>query len=94
MPSILITGANRGLGLFFVKQYAAHGWRIFACCRNLDNAATLNAVALTARAGTASLRNCTGTGSTSAATLTEADPSSADLRELRDEVVWWVKEQP
>ena len=48
MPSILITGANRGLGLFFVKQYAAHGWRIFACCRNLDDAATLNAVAAAA----------------------------------------------
>ncbi len=48
MPSILITGANRGLGLSFVKQYAAHGWRIFACCRNLDDAATLNAVAAAA----------------------------------------------
>lgn len=45
MPAILITGANRGLGLTFVKQYAAHGWRIFACCRNPDDAGTLNTVA-------------------------------------------------
>lgn len=30
MPSILITGANRGPGLTFVEQYAAHGRRIFA----------------------------------------------------------------
>jgi NAD(P)-dependent dehydrogenase (short-subunit alcohol dehydrogenase family) len=45
MPSILITGANRGLGLTFVKQYAAHGWRIFACCRDPEDAGALNAVA-------------------------------------------------
>ena len=32
MPSILITGANRGLGLEFVRQYDADGWRIHACC--------------------------------------------------------------
>lgn len=25
-PTILITGSNRGLGLEFVKQYAAAGW--------------------------------------------------------------------
>jgi NAD(P)-dependent dehydrogenase (short-subunit alcohol dehydrogenase family) len=34
MPSILVTGANRGLGLEFVKQYAADGWRVHACCRD------------------------------------------------------------
>ena len=34
MPSILITGANRGLGLEFCKQYLAEGWRVHACCRN------------------------------------------------------------
>ncbi|MDP7345235.1 MAG: short-chain dehydrogenase, partial [Alphaproteobacteria bacterium] len=27
MPSVLITGANRGLGLEFCKQYAAEGWQ-------------------------------------------------------------------
>ena len=25
MPTVLITGANRGLGLEFARQYAAHG---------------------------------------------------------------------
>jgi NAD(P)-dependent dehydrogenase (short-subunit alcohol dehydrogenase family) len=30
----MITSANRGLGLEFVRQYAADGWRIFAACRN------------------------------------------------------------
>jgi NAD(P)-dependent dehydrogenase (short-subunit alcohol dehydrogenase family) len=34
MPSILITGANRGLGLEFCRQYGEQGWRVFACCRN------------------------------------------------------------
>ena len=34
MPSIMITSANRDLGLEFVRQYAADGWRIFAACRN------------------------------------------------------------
>ncbi|MDB4985318.1 MAG: csgA [Myxococcaceae bacterium] len=34
MPSILITGANRGLGLEFAKQYAASGYRVFATTRD------------------------------------------------------------
>ena len=33
MPTTLITGANRGLGLEFCRQYAAEGWRVLACCR-------------------------------------------------------------
>jgi NAD(P)-dependent dehydrogenase (short-subunit alcohol dehydrogenase family) len=34
MPSVLITGANRGLGLEFARQYLADGWRVFATCRD------------------------------------------------------------
>ena len=34
MSSVLITGANRGLGLEFAVQYAAEGWEVFAACRN------------------------------------------------------------
>lgn len=33
MPSVLITGANRGLGLEFAKQYAANGWQVIAANR-------------------------------------------------------------
>jgi len=38
MPSILITGANQGLGLEFTRQYAADGWDIIACCRTPESA--------------------------------------------------------
>ena len=34
MDTVLITGANRGLGLEFAKQYAADGWRVIACSRH------------------------------------------------------------
>ena len=33
MPTCLITGASRGIGLEFVKQYAADGWTVHATCR-------------------------------------------------------------
>ena len=45
MPTILLTGANRGLGLQFAGQYAADGWRVIATCRDPANAADLKAVA-------------------------------------------------
>jgi NAD(P)-dependent dehydrogenase (short-subunit alcohol dehydrogenase family) len=45
MSTVLITGANRGLGLEFAKQYAAAGWQVLACCRNPVQADALNAVA-------------------------------------------------
>jgi NAD(P)-dependent dehydrogenase (short-subunit alcohol dehydrogenase family) len=34
MKSVLITGANRGLGLEFARQYLAEGWHVYAACRN------------------------------------------------------------
>jgi NAD(P)-dependent dehydrogenase (short-subunit alcohol dehydrogenase family) len=33
MPTVLITGANRGLGLEFARQYAADGWEVIATAR-------------------------------------------------------------
>ena len=41
MVTVLITGASRGLGLEFVKQYQKSGAKIFACCRNPENANNL-----------------------------------------------------
>ena len=45
MSTILITGANRGLGLEFTRQYAADGWAVIACCRNTMGADELDALA-------------------------------------------------
>jgi NAD(P)-dependent dehydrogenase (short-subunit alcohol dehydrogenase family) len=44
MATILITGANRGIGLEFVRQYAADGDTVHACCRDPGAAADLRAV--------------------------------------------------
>jgi NAD(P)-dependent dehydrogenase (short-subunit alcohol dehydrogenase family) len=45
LPTVLITGANRGLGLEFVRQYAGEGWRVHACCRKPEEATALRAMA-------------------------------------------------
>ncbi len=45
MANILITGANRGIGLQLAKQYAERGDHVLACCRNPAQADALNALA-------------------------------------------------
>ncbi|NOT83416.1 MAG: SDR family oxidoreductase [Methylococcaceae bacterium] len=45
MATVLITGANRGLGLEFCKQYAAEGWHVIACCRDPKAATDLMVLA-------------------------------------------------
>jgi NAD(P)-dependent dehydrogenase (short-subunit alcohol dehydrogenase family) len=45
MPITLITGANRGLGLEFARQYLADGWRVYAACRDPDSAFELHPLA-------------------------------------------------
>ena len=44
MPTCLVTGASRGLGLEFAKQYAAEGWRVIATCRKPEEAPALAAL--------------------------------------------------
>lgn len=34
MPTVLITGASRGIGGEFATQFAADGWRVIAACRD------------------------------------------------------------
>jgi NAD(P)-dependent dehydrogenase (short-subunit alcohol dehydrogenase family) len=45
MKTTLITGANRGIGLEFVRQYAADGWRVLACSRHPEKSTALNKLA-------------------------------------------------
>jgi NAD(P)-dependent dehydrogenase (short-subunit alcohol dehydrogenase family) len=44
MATVLITGANRGIGLEFVRQYAADGWHVVAACRDPAEADDLERV--------------------------------------------------
>ncbi len=44
MPTVLITGANRGIGLEFARQYAADGWRVIATARDPGAADELRAI--------------------------------------------------
>ena len=45
MSSVLITGANRGIGLEFARQYAADGWHVHATARAPAEATGLAALA-------------------------------------------------
>jgi NAD(P)-dependent dehydrogenase (short-subunit alcohol dehydrogenase family) len=51
MPTVLITGANRGIGLAFARSFIADGWRVHACCRHPDKAQELRSAAESANAG-------------------------------------------
>ena len=44
MPTVFITGANRGIGLEFARQYAADGWRVLATARDPQGATELNEI--------------------------------------------------
>ncbi len=42
--TLFITGANRGLGLEFVRQYAIDGWQVIASCRDPVEAKALQSL--------------------------------------------------
>jgi NAD(P)-dependent dehydrogenase (short-subunit alcohol dehydrogenase family) len=44
-PTVLITGASRGIGLGFARNYAERNWNVIATARNPDAAADLREVA-------------------------------------------------
>ncbi len=45
VPTVLVTGSNRGIGFEFVTQYAARGWNVIATARRPEKAEALNALA-------------------------------------------------
>jgi NAD(P)-dependent dehydrogenase (short-subunit alcohol dehydrogenase family) len=44
VPRVLITGANRGIGLELARQYAERDWHVIATARNPDDADDLQAI--------------------------------------------------
>jgi NAD(P)-dependent dehydrogenase (short-subunit alcohol dehydrogenase family) len=42
--TMLVTGANRGIGLELARQYGEAGWRVLACCREPARAADLREI--------------------------------------------------
>ncbi|WP_087464666.1 SDR family oxidoreductase [Oleiphilus messinensis] len=36
--TVLVTGANRGIGLSFCRHYQARGWNVYGVCRNTSDA--------------------------------------------------------
>lgn len=66
--TVLVTGANRGLGLEFARQYAADGWTVYAACRAPAGAAALQQLAAASGGRIAVLAlDVTDTGSVRAA---------------------------
>jgi len=47
MPAVFITGANRGIGLEFARQYSADGWDVSATARR--SSADLDALGITVK---------------------------------------------
>lgn len=45
MPTVLVTGTSRGLGLELTRQYLADGWSVLACARDPSASAPLQALA-------------------------------------------------
>lgn len=45
VPTVLVTGANRGIGLELTRQYAARGWKVIGTARAPAEAKELNALA-------------------------------------------------
>jgi NAD(P)-dependent dehydrogenase (short-subunit alcohol dehydrogenase family) len=49
--TILITGANRGIGLELAREFVRNDWEVIACCRRPAEAADLQAIEAGSRGG-------------------------------------------
>jgi len=73
MTAILVTGANRGLGLEFVRQYRAEGADVIACCRQPEKADLLKTLGATV------MKLDVGSPESIAALATELDGKPLDI---------------
>jgi len=46
VKTVVITGANRGIGFEFTRHYATRGYRVHACCRHPEKASDLAELAV------------------------------------------------
>jgi NAD(P)-dependent dehydrogenase (short-subunit alcohol dehydrogenase family) len=77
MATVLITGANKGIGLELARLYAGKGDAVLACCRNPSEASALNELA-----GASDVRVCgvvVGDGGSVAAMADELKGITIDL---------------
>jgi len=77
MATILITGANRGIGFAMARVAAARGDTVIATARNPAEAGALNALAT--ETGRVTVRALDVTDESSVAALAEATPEAIDL---------------
>ena len=73
MPVVFLTGANRGIGFEFARQYVAEGWRVIAAVRDPSRAETL--------------RSLPGKVEIHALDVTDFDAASRFGETLRDEAI-------
>ena len=74
-----ITGANRGLGLEFARQYLADGWEVSAACRNPDSASELRQLAEDSGGRLRLAMDVTDAGSVKAAAVLDGQAILAQL---------------
>ncbi len=77
--TVLVTGANRGIGLEFVKQYAHAGSMVYATCRNPDRATELQDVVARAEGRVRSLQLDVADGQSISALQKELRDTPVDL---------------
>jgi NAD(P)-dependent dehydrogenase (short-subunit alcohol dehydrogenase family) len=68
-PTVLVTGANRGIGLEFARQYAARGWRVIATARDPATSRELQALAQASATGKVSVERLDVTDAADVAAL-------------------------
>ncbi len=87
MPSVLITGANRGIGLAFAHSFAADGWRVHACCRDPDGAEDLAALSADMASADTAGADTAGAVTLHRLDVTDGSRIAGLSRELADEAI-------